>query len=135
MKHLRIFILVLLAVLLPIRGAVAATMLCPEGDGSVTMEVAVQHAHHGMHSEHEMHSSGSASHHHAGEANGDGHSSSGEHPATCQFCASGGCMPSMLGSFPSLGLPSLTSSTVFPTLTTRVPAFQSGGQDRPPRTI
>jgi hypothetical protein len=36
---------------------------------------------------------------------------------------------------PSFGEPRLTSSVTFPELTARIPAFQSDGQERPPRTI
>ena len=130
MKHLRIFILVLLAVLLPIRGAVAATMLCAQGEGPSTAAVVAGHGNHEMHVDH------SSAHPHASDdAPGDDSSSGGEHPASCHFCASGGCMVSMIGTVPSLGQPSLTSSVTFAALTAPVPAFQSGGQDRPPRTI
>jgi len=135
-KHLRIFILVLLAVLLPIRGAVAATMLCPDAAGTGAAAVVVaEHGHHDMQAGHEMHAEQSASHHHDMGVSTNEDSSSGEHPATCHFCSSGCCMASMVGTVPSLGQPSLTSLVSFPALTTPIPAFQSGGQDRPPRTI
>jgi len=127
-KRFRILILVLMAILLPIRGAVAATMLCPEGEGTDTVVTVVVHGHHEMHSDH------AASHHHATGDVTDG-SSSVKHPTTCQFCASGGCMASIVGTVPSLEQPGPTSSVSFPALTAPVPAFQSDGQDRPPRTI
>ncbi len=44
-------------------------------------------------------------------------------------------MASMVGAIPSLGQPGLTSQVTFPVLTAPIPAFQSDGQDRPPRTI
>jgi hypothetical protein len=133
-KHLRTFILVLLAVLLPIRGAVAATMLCPEGEGTDTAAVVAQHERHDMHADHEMHVGNAASHHHA-SADAPNDSSAGEHPTTCHYCASGCCMASIVGTVPSVGQPTLTSSVTFPALATPVAAFQSDGQDRPPRTI
>ena len=130
MKRFRILILVLMAILLPIRGAVAATMLCPGGEGSGRAAVAGAHGHHDMHSDH------AASHHHAtGDGDVTDGSSSLKHPTTCQFCASGGCMASIVGTVLSLGQPGPTSPVSFPALTAPVPAFQSDGQDRPPRTI
>lgn len=116
MKHLRLVILVMLSILLPIRGAMAATMPCPDG-------------------EHRMHADHSSAHHHAGEAAPDVDGTSADHPAACHFCASGCCMASIVGTVPSLGEPRLTSSVVFPALTARIPAFQSDGQERPPRTL
>ena len=129
------FILVLLAILLPIRGAMAATMLCPDGEGPSSAAVVAEHGHHDMQADQEMHADHSSPHHHAsGDAPNDD-SSSGEHPANCHFCASGCCMASIVGTVPSLGQPGLTSSVAFPALTAPIPAFQSDGQDRPPRTI
>jgi hypothetical protein len=128
-KQLRTFILVLLAVLLPIRGAVAAAMLCPEG---VETNAAVAVAGSGHH---EMHADRSASHHHDSSGSATDDSSSGGHPATCHFCAGGGCMATIVGTVPSLGQPDATASVTFPELTPPAPAFHSDGQDRPPRTI
>jgi hypothetical protein len=134
-NHFRIFILVLLAILLPIRGAMAATMLCPDGEGPSSAAVVAEHGHDETEAEHGVHADHSSPHHHAsGDASNDD-SSSGEHPANCHFCASGCCMASIVGTVPSLGQPGLTSSVAFPALTAPVPAFQSDGQDRPPRTI
>jgi hypothetical protein len=134
-KHLRLFIVVLLAILLPIRGAMAATMLCPDGEGRNSAAVVPEHGHHDMHAGHEMHADHSSAHHQASGDAANDHSSTGEHPANCHFCASGCCMASMVCTVPSLGQPSLISSVAFPALTAPIPAFQSGGQDRPPRTI
>ena len=135
MKHLRIVILVLLALLLPIRGAVAATMLCPEGEGTSETPVVAEYGHHDMHADHDMHVDHPAAHHHpSGNAAEEGTSSS-DHPANCYFCAIGCCMASMVGTVPSLGQPGLTSSVTLPALSALVPAFHSGGLDRPPRTI
>jgi hypothetical protein len=110
-KHLRIIMLALLAILLPVRGVVAATMLCP------------------AHADHP------SAHHHASEEAPDTDPSSAENPATCHFCASACCMASIVCTLPSLSEPGLTASDGFPALTAPVPVFQSDGQDRPPRTI
>jgi hypothetical protein len=133
-KHLRIIVLVMLSILLPIRGAVAATMLCPDGGGTGTAAV-VAGDDHDMRADHQMHADHSSAHHHASEEAPNAETTSADHPATCHFCASGCCMASIVGTMPSLGEPNLTSSVIFPALTARIPAFQSDGQERPPRTI
>jgi hypothetical protein len=124
-RQLRIFILVLLAVLLSVRGAVAAAPLCPHGEATSSVAMLAEQPAHAMH----------AAHHHAGADAPDRDSSAHDHPSTCHFCASGCCMASMVGTVPSLAQPGLTSSVAFPALTAPVTGFQSDGQDRPPRTI
>jgi hypothetical protein len=141
-KHLRTFILVLLAVLLPIRGAVAATMLCPQGQGAGMASMGAAQWHGNLHAGHGMHAAHPASHHHAGAdvandvpndpPNG---ASSGGHPANCHFCAGGGCLAYIAATLPPLGQPGPSPSVVFPALRASVPDFPSDGQDRPPRTI
>jgi hypothetical protein len=128
-KHLRIIILVMLSILLPLRGALAATMLCPDGAGTGTAVVVAEHGGHDMQADHPV------AHDHAGGEVPDADGSPGDHPATCHFCASACCMASIVGTVPSLGVPNLVSKVVFPAFTACSPAFQSDGQDRPPRTI
>jgi len=140
-KHLRTFILVLLAVLLPIRGAVAAALLCPGGVKTDVTVVVGEHGHYAQHLDHGTPMDHSASHEHHSASHDEAHdattgdeSATGGGTGTCQFCASGCCMASMVGSVPSLGQPVVTGSAVFPMLAVPVAAFQSDGQDRPPRT-
>lgn len=128
MKHLRIFILVLLALVLPVRGAVAAAMLCPEGVGTGVVALVAEHGHQDRQVDEVV------SHHHGMDSTIDD-SSLGEHVSTCQFCPSGCCTASMVGTVASSGQPSLNSSVSYPALTVPSPAFQAGGQDRPPRTF
>lgn len=133
--YARTFILVLLAVLLPIRGAVAAVMLCP-GDAAATGAVAVaEHSHHDMHAGHDVGAHQMATHdHHRGDPSAE--ASSGTHSPACQFCAGGGCCVTPLAfAPPSVASPAAMSSAAFPALTARVTAFYPDGQDRPPRTI
>ena len=135
MKYPRTFVLVLLTVLLPLRGAVAAGMLCPQAEGTRTTNVAAEPVNHGMHADHEMQADLSAAHHHASaDASGE-ETSHAHHPANCHACAGSCCMASMVATVPSLGLPKLTALVTFPALKAPRPAFSSGGQDRPPRTI
>jgi hypothetical protein len=136
-KTLRIVILVLLAFLLPIRGAVAAAMLCPGGGDGRTAAVAVEQGHHETQAAHGMHDEHAAAHHHpsAGDTPDADASSSGGHQPACQFCASGCCVTPLAFAPPSVQSPRLAATVSFPALCAPVPAFQSDGQDRPPRTI
>jgi len=135
LKYLRTLILVLLAVLLPIRGAVAAAMLCPDGVGTAAAAALSEHAHH----DHDGHGDAGTHAHHAAQGAAGGEkqddSSSGSQPNTCHFCASGCCVTPLAFAPPTIAEPLLTASITFPALQAPVPAFHSGGQDRPPRTI
>jgi hypothetical protein len=136
-KHLRVVILVLLALLLPIRGAMAAAMLCL-GDGSgPSSAVAVEQVHVAMPAEHGLHNEQAKAHHHPSDGDASDHdtSASGGHPTACQVCASGCCLTPLAFAPPSVQARVLTTSVVSPALTLDIPAFESGGQDRPPRTI
>jgi hypothetical protein len=137
-KYIRAFILVLLTVLLPIRGAVAAAMLCPGGTAKAGAEVNAAHGAHGVQGEHGAAAEHEAIHDHSGHSHGDASNdaSSVGHETACQFCAGGGCCVTPLAfAPPSVGLPGLVASTTFPLFTARVTAFYPDGQDRPPRTI
>lgn len=140
-KHLRIFILVLLAVLLPIRGAVAASMLCPEGEGAPTTQRVAEQGHHGMQAGEAMqatpesHADHATAHAHTSTDAADDNACSSDHASTCHLCASGCCMVSMVGFARPLGQLGLPSVVKFPALNAATLAFQSGGQDRPPRTF
>ena len=117
MKHLRIVLLVLLAVLVPVRGAMAAAMLCPSGAGAGTSNAVAVHHHHG-----------------SDAAAAEAQPAASDHPTTCHFCASGCCMATLPGAVPSVAEPGLTAAITFPAVSAPVAPFQSDGQDRPPRT-
>jgi len=139
-KTLRIVLLVLLAFLLPIRGAVAAAMLCPGGGDGRPAAVALEPGHHETHAAHGMHDDHAAAHHHHADddtpdAGAEAASSSGGHQPACQICASGCCVTPLAFAPPSVQGPRLSATVSFPALCAPVPAFQSDGQDRPPRTI
>ncbi len=136
MKQLRLVILILLAFLLPVRGAVAAAMLCPAGEDATAAAVAVGHGQHDrhVHDDPGMHADRSAAHTDAGTDAPGGESAAGTHSNTCHFCASGCCV-TPLGAAPStVASPLVTASVTFPALRAPVPVFHSDGQDRPPRT-
>lgn len=140
MRTIRIWLLVLLAVLLPVRGAVAAAMLCPPANegGSETVMVAgvgtdnhvmdvVEHASH-EHADHQMQ--------HA-ENDSDAPASNGHHDGfgKCNLCCDFCSMTPLLSTLPSIPTPPNLSSVSFPDLLAPAPSFLSDGQERPPRSI
>ena len=136
MNYLRTFILVLLAVLLPIRGAVAAAMLCPGEAVTIGTVAVAEHEHHDMHAGPDIDAHHTVAHDHHSHGHASIDSSSGTHPPACQFCAGGGCCVTPLAfSPPAVASPMLIASAVFPALTTRITVYYPDGQDRPPRTI
>ena len=137
MKNLRFVILVLLALLLPIRGAMAAAMLCPGEGSGTTAVVAIEEDDVAMPAEPGLHNEQATAHHHSsdGEAFDGDTSVSDGHPTACQVCASGCCLTPLVFAPPSLQARVLAASGAFPALSLAIAAFESGGQDRPPRTI
>ena len=123
----RIWLLVLLAVLIPVRGAVASAMLCPPaGTGASTEAQAHHHPAHG------------ADHDHAAGADaGAADSGSGHHDHgtadKCNLCASYCSLTGLVSHSPSVPAQHLAAAT-FPGVNAPVPSFFSGGQERPPRT-
>jgi hypothetical protein len=136
-KNLRVVILVLLALLLPIRGAMAAAILCPGGGSGAGAVVAVEEGDAAMPAEHGLDNAQATAHHHSSDADAFDHdtSVSDGHQTACQVCASGCCLTPLAFAPPSVQAWILTTSVVFPALLLAIPAFVSGGQDRPPRTI
>lgn len=143
MKSLRALVLIVLAVLLPVRGAFAGAMACANAGGSRAVAVAheaMPHDHAASHGGHAAVMHHGESHHgenHDGAGTADG-DHDGQPPtvhaaATCQFCASGCCMASLVASVPALGPAPLTAVASFPPLLVPAPAFESGGPERPPR--
>ena len=115
MKLLRIWLLVLLAVLLPVRGAVAAVMFCPPATTMNSTGTELGHGHH---------------HETLGAAD---HDSGG--PEKCNLCCDLCSMTPMLGTLPAVPLSQNVSMASFPDLFTPAPSFLSDGQERPPRSI
>jgi len=135
-KTLRILVLLLVCVLLPFRGAVAATMLCEEPGQTSEFTTVVGHTHHGMHG-HE-HVDGSAAH--AGQDHTDTDTDStgsddGAKVDCCNICASGCHAAAMVTALPSTPGAMPVASVAFPALCVPAPDFQSAGPDRPPRAI
>jgi len=128
-KTLRVCVLVLMALLLPLRGVLAVGAACP-GEGSATV-AAQAHAGHG--------DSLAAASAQGGDADDsampcDTAEPTGVHHGSgCQ--ASACCLMPLAASPPASVAPQPGSLARFPALVVPAAAFQSGGQDRPPRAI
>jgi hypothetical protein len=115
MKAFRICLLLLLAVLLPMRGAVAAAMLCPV-EGQAHHDVGMQ-----------------AAHAHAGADHHDGH----DHgvPDKCNMCSAFCALTPLASAAPKLPEPAALPAVKFPEFPAPAASFLSDGQERPPRTL
>lgn len=131
-KTLRLCLLLLMAVLLPVRGAVAAAWPCA-GEGlhqaAVQASVAV-HAHHAGRVMAQVHEP-SAAIGHAGPHHHDGHGGDGR----CNVCASCCSTAPMVATFTlSIAAPAEPPAR-FPALRASATTFVSEGQERPPRSV
>lgn len=129
MRLFRILVLLLVCVLLPFRGAVAATMLCAEPGQTNEVAAAVGHAHHGTQGN--DHADDVEAHADKGVTAAD----DGAKSDSCHICASGCNAAAMVTELPSAPDAMPVASVVFPALNAPAPDFQSEGQDRPPRAI
>ena len=140
MKLLRLWLLVLLAVLLPVRGAMAATMLCAPAGGSHHSTEAMDHG-----SGHGDHASGHAHadsvHAHADSAHDDApqdHGKGAHDRSTddkCNLCSASCSSPPLPSASTGVGEPVALASLSYPDLSAPAPTYQSDGQERPPRTL
>lgn len=135
-KSFRVWLLVLLTVMLPLRGALAAAMMCPVAGTGVQTEVQMaEQAHdHGHAHSHE------ASGHHDGSELASQHAGHhdfagvGDPSDNCNLC-SAFCSVTGMVSGTAATAESQTVATVFPHLYAQPPSFVPDGQERPPRTI
>jgi hypothetical protein len=129
-KIFRLWLLVLIAVLLPIRGAVAAAMPCPNESTPV-------HHHMGASPDHRMmgheRMADAPQHHLQADGHPDhGHAGHGDKCNLCASCCTGTAMPSSLqAAFEALE----PAGESFTAPATPAMSFLSDGQDRPPRSI
>jgi hypothetical protein len=128
LRTVRALFVIFLALLMPLRAAVAGAMLCPTGGASVSHqqhpamddEPVPEHAHHeGMH--------------HDGMSHPSGHQDPA-HDTGCNLCAAFCSMTPMPSTAPTIEPSMLTATLSFPALHAPAPSFQSDGQDRPPRS-
>lgn len=126
-KLLRIWLLVLLAVLLPVRGAMAAAMLCLPATGGAAGEMRLMEHDGASHHDHASHEA--ARHDHGGH-----HDQSKFSQDDCNLCAAFCSVTPLASATPAVA--SLDPpTTTFPDLLAPAPSFLSGGQERPPRSI
>ncbi len=130
MKTFRIWLLLLLALLLPVRGALALAMDCsgPATQVQAQSQGSAQGGHHAAGWGHAPHDASAhdqpddAVHDHAGA------------PDKCNLCASSCSVTGMVSC--SMTLAELQPvSAVYPHLFAAPPTFFADGQERPPRTI
>jgi hypothetical protein len=128
MRRFRVWMLVLLAVLLPARGAMAAAMLCaPSGPGvPAQMAPAQDRAAHdaGAH-DHSRHEHGGGAHDHHAPASQD----------KCNLCSATCSLTPLVKHVAGVEVPRDLKTAAFPDLAAPAPSFLSDGQERPPRTI
>ena len=141
LKTARIWFLLLLALLLPVRGAVAAAMLCPVGPAGMQHEMARgeagrydamdpvhRHAHPAAHGQ-------AMEPGHAAVSHDDGHT--GHDHTTSDSCSacSGLCsLTPQVTSLPPMFSPLDPAGVKFSEPSAPAPSFLSDGQERPPRT-
>jgi len=126
LRALRIWLLVLLAVLLPVRGTMAAAMLCaPSMPAQGEHRIAADHDH--------DQADDHAIHQHAEPAHA-AHQEASHGDAKCNLCCDLCSVTTPLSALPSLPTPQDHSSVSFPDLSAPAPSFLSDGQERPPRS-
>lgn len=131
MRTFRIWLLVFLAVLLPIRGAVAAGMLCETESGHHAVVEAGRFA-----SVHD-HGDGHDSNTHASPSTGDAVNESGSSSGSdsCNLCVAYCSVTAIPGSLPGLAIPLETVAVSHPYFAAAAPSFIPGGLERPPRSL
>ncbi|WP_374564695.1 hypothetical protein [Ideonella sp.] len=132
MKVIRIWLLVLLAALLPARGAIAAAMLCPPAAvGSDTMLMQHGHQDHAPHdhADSAQHGDHGGTHDHTHDSKGPaGHDK-------CNLCSACCSATPLLSAMPSVPQPHGLAAASFPDVSAPAPSFLSDGQERPPRSF
>jgi hypothetical protein len=134
-KHLRVWLLLLLVFVLPVRGAMAAAMLCLPQDGPQSQEAMVQHLGDELAKSHDHALHGHGHHGHAEDAEaGPDHDLSSATADDCNLCASFCSLTPLASNTPDLLHP-WARAALNPAPSQPAPSFVSDGDDRPPRTI
>jgi hypothetical protein len=127
-KTFRLWLLVLVAVLLPLRGAIAAGLPCAGGSPAPQPQgvAMAQHHHHATGGAHHLHAAAAAGLHDHGAA---GHA---DKCNLCAACCSGGALPTDI----ALRVAAAETGTeAFPEPASPAPSFVAEGQERPPRSL
>lgn len=143
MKAFRVFLLLLLSLLLPIRGGLAATMACGEG-GHGPGGAAMAHGHPGwqpagqpqapdLHGQAADAQGGATLHDHSHHDHSHDDGPSASVGDACSVCASGCHAAALAGPSPALLQARVVAVVAFPALDVPVPGFLPDGLERPPR--
>ena len=140
MKIVRLWLLLLLVVLLPLRGAMARAVLCEPGDGDEYLHVEGRLHRHSPTAAH-VHADGEVDHHHVNDGQAepvhslDEQESAGESDKVdrCSLCAAYCCTTPLAFTIPPVPLPSQLGLVFFAQLKAPPPIFLSEGQERPPK--
>lgn len=131
LKFIRLILVITLAVLLPIRGVVAATAACPDGPHGAAPAQAAQGPGHHLSADVQAAEHGQASASHADQAKPTSNEvGSGGHSGSAACCAA-----FLVAEMPTLVAPPAHAAVRFPRLSAPAPDFHSGRQERPPRSI
>jgi hypothetical protein len=125
-KILRLWLLVLLAVLLPVRGAMAGAMLCSPAGVGTQQELRTLHEQAADSSLHAVHHHEEAAHH--DDAADPGHDK-------CNLCSAFCSLTPLLSDMPGVPPPLEVPAESFPDFSAPAPSFLSDGQERPPRSF
>ena len=124
----RIWFVVLLAALLPVRGAMAAAMLCPPAGVGTQSELRLMAT-----------DDQAVGHDHAVDGHAHTHASHSDHGQSgtdkCNLCSAFCSITPLLSAMPSVPQPFDLMAASFPDLSAPAPSFLSDGQERPPRSI
>lgn len=129
MKTVRIFLLVLLALMLPLRGALANIAHCagsPSGFGPA-LTATQDHAGHGY----ESHGHAQSHSDHEAAAAADDSASADD----CNLCTASCSATPYMACAPVVAAPKKLADAVFPSLLAPPSSHPTDGQERPPRSI
>jgi len=134
-KPLRVWLVLLLALLLPVRGVLAAAMLCPPAGVGTQAELRLEDHHaaghaHGAEADAATHDH---AHHHADGAT-QGHDASPTGQDRCNQCSAFCSVTPLVDTTPPSCGPPAAAAARFPALTVPAPHFVAGGLERPPRS-
>lgn len=131
MKVARFLLLVLLALVLPLRGALANIACCSGDLAGVDLAITQVHDHGAS-----AHADGAqdAHHAHAHDDDGAGAEANPCAPDKCHACTAACSAAPIVSALPVLPLPAASGDVVFPALLTPPPSHASERQERPPRS-
>jgi len=127
-KRLRIWLLVILAVLLPVRGAMAVALPCALSGVDLQSQAVDHHAGH----DHAVVGQELVAHAHGAAALHDHEKSCQD---KCNLCSASCSATPLVSTIAGVHGPDDAASASFPDLSVTAPSFFSDGQERPPRSI